>query len=119
MVVPRLFCVINSYEMARCILASLFWNIYASAAMKDAINRRKAIVVLASTAALPLVAACNREPANTPAPNATEADALALLDDIGNNLLRLSPETATSLGIDTGARSALRSQLSDRSAQGQ
>src|SRR5262249_6200806 len=30
-----------------------------------------------------------------------------------------SPESATSLGIDTGTRSSLRSQLSDRSAQGQ
>jgi uncharacterized protein (DUF885 family) len=36
-----------------------------------------------------------------------------------NNLLRLSPESATSLGIDTGARSSLRSQLTDRSAEGQ
>ena len=30
-----------------------------------------------------------------------------------------APEGATSLGIDTGARAALRSQLTDRSAQGQ
>jgi len=52
-------------------------------------------------------------------PVATEADALALLDQIADNLLRLGPEGATSLGIDTGARAALRSQLTDRSAQGQ
>ena len=49
----------------------------------------------------------------------TEADALALLDQIAENLLRLAPEGATSLGIDIGARAALRSQLTDRSAQGQ
>ncbi len=49
----------------------------------------------------------------------TDAGARALLDDIGNSLLRLAPETATSLGIDTGARAALRSQLADRSAEGQ
>ncbi len=49
----------------------------------------------------------------------TEADARALLDDIGNSLLRLVPETATSLGIDTGTRAELRSQLMDRSAEGQ
>ena len=56
----------------------------------------------------------------TPAPPATtEADALALLDQVADNLLRLTPEGATSLGIDTGARAALRSQLTDRSAQGQ
>jgi uncharacterized protein (DUF885 family) len=49
----------------------------------------------------------------------TEADARALLDDIGNSLLRLVPETATSLGLDTGERAELRSQLTDRSAEGQ
>ena len=51
--------------------------------------------------------------------NKAEAEALALSDEVANNLLRLSPESATSLGIDTGARSDLRSQLGDRSAQGQ
>jgi uncharacterized protein (DUF885 family) len=49
----------------------------------------------------------------------TEADALSLLDQVAENLLRLAPESATSLGIDTGARAALRSQLGERSAQGQ
>jgi uncharacterized protein (DUF885 family) len=48
----------------------------------------------------------------------TDADALKLLDEIAENLLRLQPESATSLGIDTGARAALRSQLGDRSAAG-
>jgi uncharacterized protein (DUF885 family) len=44
---------------------------------------------------------------------------MKLLDEIGENYLRFAPESATSLGIDTGARSALRSQLTDRSAEGQ
>src|SRR6185295_19141307 len=35
------------------------------------------------------------------------------------NLLKLQPEGATSLGIDTGARAALRSQLADRATAGQ
>ena len=48
-----------------------------------------------------------------------ESDALALLDRLADNLLRLAPEGATSLGVDTGARADLRSQLTDRSAQGQ
>lgn len=48
----------------------------------------------------------------------SDAQALAVLDQIAEDLLRLSPETATSLGIDTGSRSALRSQLADRSADG-
>jgi uncharacterized protein (DUF885 family) len=82
------------------------------------ITRRQALATLASTAALPLVSACNQS-ATPASPAATEADALALLDDIGNNLLRLVPETATSLGLDTGARAGLRAQLMDRSAEGQ
>jgi uncharacterized protein (DUF885 family) len=48
-----------------------------------------------------------------------DADAVALLDRVGDNLLRLSPESATSLGLDNGARAGLRSQLTDRSAAGQ
>jgi uncharacterized protein (DUF885 family) len=54
-----------------------------------------------------------------PSSGATQAEALALLDAIGNNLLRLAPESATSLGLDTGPRASLRSQLADRSAEGQ
>ncbi|MDQ3479699.1 MAG: DUF885 family protein, partial [Pseudomonadota bacterium] len=50
---------------------------------------------------------------------ATEAQALALLDSMAKNLLRLSPEGATSLGIDKGEHASLRSTLSDRSAAGQ
>jgi uncharacterized protein (DUF885 family) len=77
-------------------------------------TRREAVAALAaSAAALPLVSCRSAGPA------ATDADASKLLDSIGENLLRLSPEGATSLGIDTGARAALRSQLSDRSAAGQ
>jgi uncharacterized protein (DUF885 family) len=80
-------------------------------------SRRDAIAALASMVNLPLISGCTRQAAD--APSATEADALALLDQLAENLLRLVPETATSLGIDTGPRAALRSQLADRSAQGQ
>jgi uncharacterized protein (DUF885 family) len=48
-----------------------------------------------------------------------EGQVTALLDSIGENLLALSPEGATSLGIDTGARAKLRSMLADRSQAGQ
>ena len=81
-------------------------------------TRRDAITTLASTAALPLMAGCRQEPAST-ASATNDADALALLDEIADSLLRLVPESATSLGIDTGARAALRAQLMDRSAAGQ
>lgn len=51
------------------------------------------------------------------APAKTGAE--ALLDSVADNLLALSPEGATALGIDTGARAAMRGQLGDRSAAGQ
>jgi uncharacterized protein (DUF885 family) len=85
------------------------------------LNRRVVIAALASTAALPLLAGCNRTPAQAP-PAATgngEAGALRVLEEVGENYLRFAPESATSLGIDTGARAALRSELSDRSMEGQ
>jgi uncharacterized protein (DUF885 family) len=82
------------------------------------ITRRTAITALASTVTFPLMSGCTRE--GTPTPSGpTEADAATLLDEVAGNLLRLAPESATSLGIDTGVRVALRSQLTDRSAQGQ
>ncbi len=87
------------------------------------LTRRQALATLASTATLPLMSACQPEPGATPSAAASsthsDASARALLDDIGNNLLRLVPETATSLGLDTGARAELRSRLMDRSAEGQ
>ena len=48
----------------------------------------------------------------------TTPPAAALLDSIADNLLKLSPEGATGLGIDTGDRAAMRAQLGDRSAAG-
>src|SRR5262245_43401227 len=79
-------------------------------------SRREVLAALAS--ALPFVAGCARE--KTPGRPATpDTDALALLDTVAENLLRLAPESATSLGIDSGARAPLRSQLADRSAEGQ
>ena len=84
-------------------------------------SRREAILALASTAGLPLLHGCG-ETASAPATMATdngEAAATALLDRIGESYLRFAPESATSLGVDTAARAALRSQLTDRSAEGQ
>lgn len=82
-------------------------------------NRREALAALAATATLPLLPGCNSTPAPTPSAAKPATDALALLDRIGESYLRFAPESATSLGIDTGARAALRSQLADRSAEGQ
>ena len=89
--------------------------------MRDAssLSRREAIFALASAATLPLVAGCGRDTAPPATPAASDADALALLDGVADNLLRLMPESATQMGIDTGARAGLRSLLADRSADGQ
>jgi uncharacterized protein (DUF885 family) len=83
------------------------------------LNRREALAALAATAALPILPGCNTAPSPPPAAANPEADALRLLDHIGENYLKFAPEGATSLGLDTGARAALRSQLADRSAAGQ
>jgi uncharacterized protein (DUF885 family) len=80
-------------------------------------NRREVIIALASAAAVPLYG-CSRRPSSE-ASTDPESEVLALIDRIAENLLRLSPEGATSLGIDTGDRASLRSQLMDRSAAGQ
>ena len=83
------------------------------------ISRREALAALAATASLPLLlSACSRE-SSSMSSDTTDADARALLERLAGRLLRLSPESATSLGVDTGARAALRSQLTDRSAEGQ
>ncbi|AMU91231.1 twin-arginine translocation pathway signal [Sphingopyxis macrogoltabida] len=50
---------------------------------------------------------------------APKNDAQKLLDSVADNLLAHSPEGATSLGIDTGDRAAMRGQLGDRSPAGQ
>ncbi len=81
-------------------------------------NRREAVAALAS-AALPLIAGCRADPSSTSPAAASEPETLALLDEVAESLLRLFPESATSLGIDTGDRAALRAQLADRSVAGQ
>ncbi|NUQ10793.1 MAG: DUF885 domain-containing protein [Gemmatimonadaceae bacterium] len=79
-------------------------------------SRREVVAALASTAVLPLLSACMK--AGESAAGANEGAALALLDECADHLLALFPETATSLGLDTGDRAPLRSQLTDRSEAG-
>ena len=82
------------------------------------LTRRQTVAALAASAALPLLSACKVQ-SGKPGAAAGDADASKLLDSIGENLLRLSPESATSLGIDTGNRAGMRAQLGDRSVAGQ
>ena len=92
------------------------------------LSRRQAVAALSASTAYPFLSGCSQTVgASAVAPAAaapitgptTEAEASSILDSIAENLLRLSPESATSLGIDKGERVALRSQLGDRSAAGQ
>ena len=80
-------------------------------------SRRSLIAALASTAVLPWLPACGRgsDAGGTPS---REDEARALLDQCADALLASFPESATSLGVDTGHRAALRSQLTDRSEAG-
>ena len=84
------------------------------------LSRRQAVAALAATTALPFLptrAFAQAAPSAAVLPG--DAAAAALLDTLAENLLRLSPESATSLGIDKGKHAALRSLLSDRSGIGQ
>jgi uncharacterized protein (DUF885 family) len=74
------------------------------------LNRRR--LLAASAGALALGAGTAR------AQGAAAAQARALYDEIFENLLRVSPTTASSLGLDTGPRAALKSRLDDRSPAG-
>ncbi len=54
----------------------------------------------------------------TVGPPTAPEPAVALLEDVAWHLLALSPETVTSLGLDTGEHAALRGKLGDRSESG-
>ncbi|MGN6154464.1 MAG: DUF885 domain-containing protein [Sphingomicrobium sp.] len=85
---------------------------------QHAFSRREALATVGTGLASALLLA-RSAPALALQGAPANAEAAALLDSFAENLLRLSPESATSLGIDTGARAALRSRLADRSAAGQ
>jgi uncharacterized protein (DUF885 family) len=76
------------------------------------LTRRQALAGLGGVS-LAALAGCKTIPAR-PA-----AEPHALLDDVAWDLLKHYPETATSLGVDTGEHAVLRSRLADRSAAGQ
>jgi uncharacterized protein (DUF885 family) len=84
------------------------------------LTRRQTLAALgAGAAALALPACTNKALSATAVGPLNEAGAKALLDSIADRLLALSPESATSLGVDIGAHAALRGKLADRSAAGQ
>lgn len=78
-----------------------------------ALSRRSALHVLAAgTAAIALPGR------SIAAASAADTAAAPLLDGIAWSLLDHVPESATGLGVDTGAHAGLRSRLEDRSAGG-
>ena len=77
------------------------------------LSRREALAGIAATSALPFLST------SALAAPASEAQAKALLSSFAENLLRLEPTQATSLGIDKGPRASYRYRLDDRSAAGQ
>ncbi|WOF42841.1 DUF885 domain-containing protein [Sphingopyxis indica] len=89
-------------------------------------NRRQTLAALSTGAASLTLAACGGGipddmaviPPPPPGTGGAPSGASALLDSVAENLLVHSPEGATALGIDTGARAAMRGQLSDRSPAG-
>ncbi|MFM5908696.1 MAG: DUF885 domain-containing protein [Novosphingobium sp.] len=78
------------------------------------LSRREALGGMAAAGA-----AIALPPASHGAAVSQPARAAKLLETIAWDLLALSPEGATSLGIDTGAHASFRSRLEDRSAAGQ
>lgn len=85
------------------------------------LSRRQTLAGFGAGAATIALAGCapGINQASTSTAPLDEAGAAAILDSIAEKLLKLSPEGATSLGIDTGARAAMRGKLSDRSSAGQ
>jgi uncharacterized protein (DUF885 family) len=73
---------------------------------------------LLSSAAAGLAACTPMNRARTASAGNAAAQARTLYESIFERMLRASPELATTLGLDTGARAALKSQLYDASPAG-
>jgi len=76
-------------------------------------DRRRLLLAAAASG----LAAAARKPAGHPAHAAAPGDAALnrYFDQVCDRFLKASPETATGLGLDTGAHAALKSQLGDAS----
>ncbi|MFV0622534.1 DUF885 domain-containing protein [Sphingomonas sp. ac-8] len=77
------------------------------------VTRRELLAAGAAAAAIQALPAAAR------AAQGKDAAAEALLNQIAESLLADMPESASSLGIDTGKRAALKARLTDRSPAGQ
>jgi uncharacterized protein (DUF885 family) len=84
--------------------------------MHDTITRRALLAGTAAATLLPMAA--RAQTAGPTAATAEDGKLLALFDAFFNEGVDESPEQATSLGLDKGARAALKGQLSDYSQAG-
>ncbi|MGD9904925.1 MAG: DUF885 family protein [Vicinamibacterales bacterium] len=83
-------------------------------------SRRQALAAITAGAAALAWPGCGAPQAPPAAPpGAAAAAAATILTGIGERLLATAPETATTLGLDTGDRASLRRRLADRSPAGQ
>ncbi len=80
-----------------------------------AISRRQTLALLGGAASFLALESAQARPVL----NSGTRSAQAYLDWVAWQLVGLSPESATSLGIDTGVHAGLRAKLGDRSAAGQ
>lgn len=85
--------------------------------LNSGIDRRQALAMTLSAAAASAVPAAAAAAAKA-APASATARFSGLLTQVAEELLKLSPATATSLGLDSGARLALKSQWGDGSPKG-
>jgi uncharacterized protein (DUF885 family) len=76
-------------------------------------SRREFLAALSASTAAVALPGCAAKPGS-----ASTLTPAALLNRIAERLLAHGPEGATSLGIDSGARAAMRGQLGDRSETG-
>ena len=85
-------------------------------------SRRQAIGALSAGVAAAALPGCATQGVPVISPNHVPVGDEAIgyfLNRVGQTLLSLSPESATSLGLDVGINANLRAQLADRSAAGQ
>lgn len=85
--------------------------------LTSAIDRRQALALTLSAAAVSAMPAAANAAAKA-APAGATAKFSSLLANVAEELLKLSPATATSLGLDSGPRLALKSQWGDGSPKG-
>ena len=83
------------------------------------LSRRHLLQSASALGALSLIGCSSETPVAPTTSNTANAAAQSILDNAKSFMLNAYPETATSMGIDKGEYSALRSKLMDRSAEGQ